>query len=402
MALTSLMYDPPIRREARPAKRDYDLLEAAVTLSEEGKALESASTVFRHLFPTQEIPDLATTPFSFIQGSSRVTARIDGEEIVITVPLVRLPTGGSAIAALRYVLTKIAGSGQLHQPRLRGDDIYLEFRDKLSRLHPAKLVEVLRRMPVEADDNDDWLVGQFSAQPLERAPITDVDDAELDKCDAIWRGHWNDVEELLKESHKKRSVWFLNEVTAYAVFRIRFAIPLIGFLASRLAESAGTFNDGQEDPDKREATLAKCIKEMKAVTKEELRKNLGHVVYAFSPLAEGTSSTLSDYFEGNYIEKIDELRKTGKTFDAALGMICTYNFLLARYFWPEEVENELKAGLAQASGKPWREAANLLADHARELIAKFGTDEGGEDDDEEASATSGGDGDEAAQAEEES
>jgi hypothetical protein len=381
MAINSLSYAPPIRRGTRPVKPDYELLENAIGLAEEGKSLESVTKTFEHLFPSQKIPDLASSPFSFTQGSSRVTIKLENDELVVSVPLVKLPTGGGSIAALRFVLTKISGSGQLHQPRLRGDDVFLEFRDKLPRLHPTKLVEVLRRMPFEADNNDDWLIGQFSASPVERMPVDPVNDEEFARCDAIWREHWNDVDELLKESIKKRSVWFLDEVTAYAIFRIRFALPIVGFLASRLSEAASTWNDGDEDPVKRETALGKTIKEMKDISPDELRKNLGHVVYAFSPLEDGSPSMLSGYFgdDGNYIDTIDELRKSGKAFDAALGLICTYNYLLARHNWREEVETEMKKGLEMASGKPWREVATVLFDHAKALASKYGGDDDDED-----------------------
>ena len=396
MAISSLTYAPPVRRDARPPRPDYELLEAAGAFADEGKPLEAVMKVFQHLFPSQAIPDLAKNPFSFVQGSSRVTAKIEGDDLAITVPLVRLPTGGSAIAALRFVLTKLSANGQLYQPRLRGEDLYLEYRDKVSRLHPAKLLEVLRRMPFAADRNDDWLIGQFSALPLERAAIDPPTDDEAARCEAIWRAHWNDVEELVTESQRKRSMFFLNEVTAYAFYKIKFAIPLSGFLGARLSEAAGTFNNSQEDPDKRTAALAKCAKEMRAVSDEELRKNVGHVVYALNPLSEGKASILSGYFAGgDYIEAIEEARTSGRPFDAALALICTYTYLLAQFTWPEVVENELEAGLALASGKPWREAANLLYEHAQRLVAKFGEDAesgDGDDPDDDAGTATGGQG----------
>jgi len=393
MPLRSLSFVPPVRRATRLPRRDYDLLETAATLAEEGKPIESLTKVFEHLFPSEPPPDLAARPFGFTQGSSRVSVRVDGDDLVVSVPLVRLPSGGSSIAALRHVLTKISGSGQLHQPRLRGDDLYLEFRDKLTRLHPAKVLEVLRRMPVEADNNDDWLMGQFGAEPLERAPIEPLADDELARCEAIWRSHWTDIEEMVKESQKKRSIFFLNEVTAYALHRITFTLPLCGFLGARLAESAGTFNDGDEDPLKREATLAKCCKEMKAISADDLKNNLGHVVYAISPFTDGTPAMLSGYFaSGSYIESIDKLRDTGKAFDAALALIGTYNYLLARFGWSAEVEAELLAGLALVADKPWKEAAKLLFDHAKALAARFGDD--GDD-----AADENGDGDDDADAE---
>jgi hypothetical protein len=117
---------------------------------------------------------------SFVRAV-QVTARVGRQR---NVPLVRLPPTGNAVAALRYALTTISGSGQLYQPRLRGDELYLEFRDKLTRMHPAKVLEVLRRMPVEADRCDDWLVGLFGAEPLERAAIEPLTEDELTRAEA--------------------------------------------------------------------------------------------------------------------------------------------------------------------------------------------------------------------------
>lgn len=381
MGLSSLTYTPPIRRAQRAPKLDYELLEAAAELAQQGQAQASVQKVYEHLFPTTPIPDLTAETFRFTQGSSRVTSKIEGDSLKISVPLVKLPNGGAAIAALRYVLTKIAGSGQLHQPRLRGDDIHLEFHDKLSRLHPAKVVEALRRMPATADGHDDWLIGQFSAVPLERESVLGLTDEEVTRAETIWRLHWQEVDELLKESQRKRSVFFLNELTAYAVYRLQTALPLCGFLNARINEAAGTFNNSDEDPLKRETALAKCVKDMSAVSPAELKQSLGHVEYALSPLTEGTPQVLSGYFgEVQYMETIDKLRSSGKPLDGALALACTFNYLLARFSWPDVVRTELEGGLAIASEKSWRDAVGLMFDHAREIVAKYGED--AEDDDE--------------------
>ncbi len=289
MAITTLTNDAPIRRSTRRPNLDYEHLEAAATLAEEGRPVEALLKVFAHLLPGEKIPDLATQAFSFTQGSSTVTTRIVDDDVVISVPLVKLPEGGRAIAALRYVLTNISATGQLYQPRLRGDDIHLEFRDRLARLHPAKVVEVLRKMPAEADENDDFLVGEFGALPIDRAPIAPLDEADLARAETIWRSHWNVVEELLKECQRKRSMFFLNEMTAYAFHHIDLLLPLSGVLAARLSQAASTFQDSDIDPVKRETVLAKCAKDMKAVSTDDLRKSLGHATYAISPLADGSA-----------------------------------------------------------------------------------------------------------------
>jgi hypothetical protein len=387
MAISTITYAPPVRRSTRPANIDYEQFEAAVALSDEGRFAEALGKVLAHLFPTAEIPDLAAAPFSFAQGSSRVSIQVDGGELVVSVPLVALPAGGTAIAALRFVLTKMSSTGQLHQPRLRGDAIHLEFRDKVTRMHPAKVLEVVRRIAQAADYNDDLLIGQFQATALDRAPIEPLDDDEQRRAVEIWQSHWHDVEELTHEAQRKRSVWFLNELTAYAQHNIKFKLPIQGYLTTRLGEASSMYNDTDVDPSKREAMLVKHIKEMKAVTADELKRDLGHATYALSPLSDGTAQTISEYFgPGHYMETIDKLRKTGSPMDAALALIGTHTYLLARYAWPEEVETALQHGLEQASGKPWRDAAAALFEHAEHLVATFVEDDeegGGEDEEEE-------------------
>jgi hypothetical protein len=386
--LTSLSFAPPVRRRARGTHADYELLEQANQLAEQGNHRESLAKVIDHLLPGVA-HDLGQQPLRFVQGSSKISVAIEGDDVAVTTPLVRLPSGGSAIAALRFVLTKLAANGQLHQPRLRGDDIFLEYRDKLVRMHPAKMLEVLRRMPVSADYYDDWLIGEFKAQPLDRVELEPVSADELARSTQIWHTHWTEVEELFKECQRKRSLFFLNELTAYALHRVRFALPLNGFLAAKLTESANTFNDTNEQPDKREASLVKCIRDMKLVTDDALAKELGHGTYAISPLADGTGKVISGYFRGgNYIDTIDQYRKSDRAIDAALALVCTYTFLLARYSWSEVIDAAIEDGLGKASGKPWREAADVLFHHAKDvLVAKFCSDEDHASDSEDGGAS---------------
>ncbi len=383
MSFTSLTYTPPIRRSFAGSTLDYQLLEAAGELFDGGSFLESTQKVFEHLFPHQAGIDLAQ-PFSFVQGSSKVTARIDDGIFFLSVPLVRLPAGGGAVAALRYVLSKINSSGQLYQARLHGDDLQLEFSEKLSGLHPQKLLEVLRRMPIDADRHDDWMISQFGAIAVERGSVEPLSADELAVAHEVWRLHWNDVEELLKEAQRKRSMFFLNEVTAFAVNRIRFVVPLGGSVLPRLLESAGTFNNSHVDPLKRETTLGKTIKEMKAVSADELGQALGHATYAISPFTEGTAAQLTSFYgPGNYMDAVEHYRNNGQSLDAALPLWGTFYYLLASHWWPSEIEAEMKRGLAEASGKPFRDEANILHAHAKALVEKFGGDESDDEDGDE-------------------
>jgi hypothetical protein len=155
---------------------------------------------------------------------------------------------------------------------------------------------------------------------------------------------------------------------------MRYALPLFGSLRQRLSDAADDFTDRDEDPSKRDAALAKCIKEMRAVSRDELAANLGHAQYAISPLHEGTPSLLNSMLgAGNRMQATSDLRAAGRALDASLELIADFLYLLAHHTWSAPIETALRAGLDAASGKPWREAADLLWSHANQIARGFGS-----------------------------
>lgn len=376
MAITSLDFAEPVRRLQPPTPLDYELLERAMATAEQGDPRSAIAQVFAHVLPGAEVGDLAQ-PFVFVQGSSHVACSVEHDRLTIRVPLCRLAASGNPVAAMRYALTRVAGSGQLFQPRLDGDDLYLAFQEHVARLHPAKLLEVLRQMPVAADRADDWLIGEFGAEPLDRAPIESLTPEEAARGLAFWRQHWSEVLALLDEAQRRRSTWFLNEVTALAVFRLRFMLPLHGHLAGRLGESSAVWNNADVDQARRTAELARCGREMLALSPEELTRSLGHVSYALSPVTDGTPETITGLLgAGDYTSTIDKLRTSGRSMEAALALSSSLAYLLASFAWPAPVAGLLLDGLRRSGGLAWRDAAALLWDSTRALVDRIGGDGG--------------------------
>lgn len=354
---------------------------------EQGETDGALRRTLEHLFPGRELPDLREDPFIFTQGSSQVTLRIEDDQLTVRVPMVRVRDDSLTTAALRYLLSDVSGIGQLFNPCLRDDDVHLEFRDRVCRLHPQKVREVLRQMPFRADTNDDWLIEEFGCEPLERAKLEPLSDEEWERALAIWATHWREVDELAKESQRKRSVFFFDEIAAYTLYHLSQALPLHGYWWSRLSSASSTFNANQVRMDERERVLMKCIKEMAGVEPERLRGSLGHATYAISPVAEGDEQVLRHHLgPGNYIDTVMSLHNAGRYMDAAVGMLSTYCYLLARYSWDEPIERLLLEGLRTGSGQTWRPCASSLLAQSRKVMAAL------EDhDDEEGSASEASD-----------
>ena len=371
MAIPYLELAPPVRRPTPRSPRDERLLTRAIALASEGRAAESVAATLAHLFPERSVPDLEKEAFFFTQGSSRVEVRREGADVVVTVPLVRLPAG--ADAAVRYVLERISGPGQVYQPRLEGDVVRLELREPLASLHPAKLVEALTRMPAEADENDDLLMARFAALPIDRAPIAPLDAGELARAEAIWRSHWRAIGELAQLARIKRSIFFLDELADLAYHRPLDALPIVGVLRSQLDDAAASFNDTSADPVDREDALAAAAEELGGIPVAQLAASLGHATYAVDPLAPGTPAILTAHLgPGAHRDRVAELRAAGDMIDAALALVATFTYLLAEHGWAADIDAALRAGLATAHGAPWAEAAGSLAVAAEEIVARFG------------------------------
>lgn len=374
MAIHSVDLPQPIRHRPLVAPRDYARRDRAIELFEAQQYVDAVHETLAYLLPGVTIPDLTCEPLCFVQGSARVRAHIEGDHLVLTTVLAALAPEAQATAALRFFLSRISATGQVFQPRLRDDTITLEFRDPLPLLHPAKLNEVLQRLPMEADSNDAWMTREFGVTTPDREPIAPLDEDEFARALSIWNRHWAAADELMVESRRRRSVRFLDALGAFAANQLRYTLPLFGSLRARLNEAADEYTDKDETPNKRDSVLAKSIKEMRQVDAAELRACLGHATYAINPLQEGTPSLLTSMLGGGHrMQTTGELRAVGRSLEAALELIADYLYLLAHHSWPIEVEQALRAGLDLASGKPWREAADNLWNHANQTARVFGS-----------------------------
>lgn len=390
MSIHSLNFPPSLRRPRVPQPRDYARRDRAIALYDEGRPLEAVHETLLHLLPHLESPDLRTAPIEFDQGSARVRiALIDGR-IEIRAEIARLDEKSNAVAALRYMLSRVAATGQLFQPRLRDDQLSLEYTDPLALAHPQKLLEVLQRLPAEADHNDGWLVERFGLQLQGRAQREPLSDEEFERAQAWWQAHWEAAGELLSELRRRRSVRLLNAIGSYLVDAVRAGLPLHGALRSELQEYAERFSDTDCSPLERDAELAKCIRALRDAEPSRLRECLGHAHYALEPLPQGTPSLLSRILgDSGRRQAAGEMLASGRALEAALDLVADYHYLVAQFGWPPAIDAELRQGLAQASGRGWSELCESLLAHASALCQSYGSPaaNGADDDNDDGEAS---------------
>lgn len=374
MAITSLFLPPTLRRPIPYAPRDHLRREQAIALYEGGDHIGGINEAIAYLLlPGQPQPDLARGPLCLVQGTARLRLHIDDGRLRGRAVLGELGDGSGTTAALRHFLASVSGTGQLYQPRLRDNVVALEFDERLTLLHPLKLIEVVQRMAEAACNADAWLEVDFGMRMVDREPAQPLAPEEVRQAIAIWHAHWAAVDAMVDEIRRQRSGHLLNRVADFAYSLIVHALPLNGVLPERLHDASGIYGNQDEQPARRLAVLAKSVKEARALSDDELAANLGQVTYAINPISEGNAGLLAKVLGGREREQaIADYQAAGRSFELALFQAVDFIYLVAWFVWPPAVEAALNEALAQASGLPLREAAEILRTRAAAILREFG------------------------------
>jgi hypothetical protein len=385
MSITSLYLPRPLRRSIAHTPRDHARRDRAVELFESGERLAAIGESIAYLVSGIAPPDLAREPLCLVQGSARIRMHVDGNRFQLSAVLATLTPDSNATAALRHFVSSVAATGQLYQPRLRDDVVALEYADDLALMHPLKLIELLQSTAKEAANHDAWLVDSFDVAASDREPIAALAADEFDAAWTLWQTHWAATDEMLDELRRRRSTALLNTIAAYANSQIEHTLPLYGSLREDLSEANDIYDDREESPSKRQAALAQCVKDMRAKTRDDLARCVGHARYAINPLHDGSPSLLTKVLSGAQREQtVGDLNAAGRTLESGLYQAVDYLYLLAYFAWPAAVAAALREPLDLASGRPLREAAEIMRAHAGAIVRNHG---GRDDDDDGDDAT---------------
>lgn len=388
MPITSLYFPASLRRPMPYAPLDHARAEHAVELFEAGHHVEALDAALRYLLlPGGPEPALAREPMCLVQGTARIHLRVADGQLLVSAGLIRLNASANTVAVLRYILGEIAATGQLHQPRLRGDVLTVEFAERVALMHPSKFMQALKRLAEDACTADSWLQERFGVDMHDREPPDPLTEDEFERACAVWDAHWEATDALVDEVRRRRSTDLLNRVGAYARNQLEDVLPLQGDLYEWVNDAQDAFRDRDVPAGKRVDALATHVREARALSRDALRPGLGHARYALNPLREGTPSLLAKMLGGERrAQMLGELDAEGRTLEAALFRACDLQWLLAYHAWPAPVEQALRAALHGISGRPLREASESMEAQIRAIIQNFtrGAGEGEDEDEDEA------------------
>lgn len=385
MSLLGLQCPQPLRKRPANAQVDYARRDRAIELFENGESYKALVETLRYLNPASKPAGVRQGPLFWTQGTAKVQIALShDDQLSVSSALANVAVEPANPAALRYFLGNISSTGKLFQPRLTDGVVGLHFSEKLSLLHPQKLIEVLQKLPLEADNHDAWMQEELGCESVGRAVPKVLNASERKRALALWVQHWSDMDALMLESRRRRSMRFLDAIGRIAVGQIRYTLPLFGSLRRKLNQSADVFIDRESGARERESELVRCVRSMRDAKPEEVLACLGHVNYAVTPWNPGSAGVLRSAIGSvHHMHQSNEFRQSGRSMEATVEILANYLYLLAYFTWPPVIEHALRQTLNGVSGQPWRVACDVLWTRSQEISRQFA---GGSDDGESSEA----------------
>lgn len=228
-------------------------------------------------------PDGKCFTFEILQGSKKIDGHCDGEHIVASAPLAKMPTPSTAV--MRRLLEL---NFNLFYTRCALDNdntLCMTFESYLSAANPLKLYHGLRELATRADKQDDLLLSDFSQ--LEPAGMDHIVPLTAEELEVKYTYFRNWIEKMLARVAELNQDSFSGAI-AYMllalIYRIDFLIVPQAKLLSDIEKISQLYWEKKEEITliERNRMMQDAIRKLLEVTREEFAKSVYHSKSTFA------------------------------------------------------------------------------------------------------------------------
>lgn len=338
---------------------NMDLYKQSIDLYGEGKHLEAFHTFLRHFNPEllTKYGNAEGTEFHIPHGSILVDIRIADSQMRICARFMSLPEKG-AVAMLRQVAGLNTNYFDLPYFRLDGEELHIEYRCRMDQSHPAKMYGVFRQICRAGDQYDDEFETKFGAQRIYEPQVRPYEASETDRV-------YDAVQVICRDALAAVKEYNGDNRPGYSWNMIDTAFYQISYVARPQGQFHNDLNKAVCDMD-RELPLAELVakgseelRRIAAMSKQALAADLYYVDTFASTKCRSSLKNVQGNFEDVY-EKAEEAIGA-ENYEAACVRLL-YKFY-EMYFYndlQDDINGVVSKALAAASGKPWKEASEIL------------------------------------------
>ncbi len=350
--------------------RDETIWEHSLRLYNEGAPLESLYQFVRYLAPSSlpEPQDLSCLrSLVLTHGSVRLHLTVENEKLTVRAPVVRLPSGGRAIALMRKALT-ISANFNLASFRLEGEVLTVRYQDAIDGCHPSKLLDMISCICRVVDLHDDLFCESFGAEPAEPITVETWSGELLDQADRAYRQILDEGLALADYWDSRQNLQFSYLSLELTSGRLFWALGVKGFVSSELARILTHMQDGNIEATQRLADGRRSFEALRTIPTSQLSESLYDAQMLIPTRREqGLESYQSD-LKGVWQAATNASQEREYDRAASICLHCIYDDL-GNIQLPPPIYECFVAGLERAAGLSWREASEVLIAMFQDVLA---------------------------------
>lgn len=308
----------------------------------------------------------AGTEFSIPHGSIIVNLKIDGDQLKVTAPFLKLPEQNK-VPLLRQTAGLNFNHIDLAQIELDGDSLQFEYTCPMALVNPYKMYYIFREICITGDKYDDEFSTKFGAERIYEPKITPYDAATIDTI-------YNVIQQSCKECMDGLSYYEAERKYGYAWNVVACAILKILYYAHPQGQLLNDLNKCIFDLDRQDIPLnevvnigKKLVERLQGMSKDALAEDL---YYVETFVSEKRRSSLKNIQE-NFSDTFDKVSTYIAQEDyMATAVMVSYQFY-NMYFYndvQDDVNNVVVDAMVRSSAQPWHVAAPILYDAMKKIM----------------------------------
>ncbi len=306
------------------------------------------------------------TSFEVPHGSIVVTIKLVNDRIEVNAPFLQLPETNT-IPVLRKIAELNFSPLNLSSIGLQENNLAFSFQCKLNTCEPYKMYDVLKEICQTGDKYDDYFTVKHKAKRLQEPKIVAYSSEQAEQAWMQTCAYIDEAMEYATYFESKRWYEFSSEIVALALLKIEHYASPQGTIKNEL-EDAVDYLYGHGSTQDKINSCKKVLQKIKENGKEAFIADL-YKAEIFVPFK--STSTLADRqktWEGRVQTATEELNATNYM-GATLTVLTTLYYSSFYVNIPIDLNSFINSMLEKASDKEWKEAAQILVDGMKSIMA---------------------------------
>lgn len=381
----TLPYYEPIIKSTQ-SKANNDIVDECVDLYENGHPAEALLRLIDFFNPEfrTKYGNADGTVLHIPHGSILINILIGKEDIYIYSDFLNVPEE-QRLPMLRRVAEMNSSRLMLPRMTLDGDRLRIEYRCLLSQSHPYKMFSVLRNICMVGDRYDDEFCEKFGATRCYKPKVIPYFPQDVDYLYDAIQNLCRQALDTAEHYSMERFYGYAWQVLAATLCQINYMASPQGSLVNKINKAITELSDDNYPVLDQLKKGISALREIYALDKAELAKDLYRVDILASPNLRGTLQTLQKKL-GDVFKLVLERIQFKDYEQSVLRMVYAIYRVFYEYDVPDNINAVLAAGLKKASEKPFKEAAFTLLETLDYLMNddNFEDNDDGEENDTES------------------